>query len=526
MRSESILDAIDTALRDSWSARRAFRLAVETTGVQLPQGLQLVGSPGARPFGGLQTGDVVIRVNPGEPVAPFVGRIMSEATWSHGGTWDAEASGPGFYANTRRMSGPPSFPAARGRLVLDARGQVPPNQIVLRGMPIAPRQPFVPPPVAPAPIASPVSAQPLPGPVMAEPDQPFVGEEPTDAPELGLHEPVTLEQTCATEGTQAEQVNWWDAELAEDALIGTAPAELRRLLAYLHVSWPTFADHEGRYFAALGEHLRREGVIRAGLVLNRSNFTDPVRQFQITKGLGADGIPGEQMLWTLQKDWAENRCLTIVRVDADRHPRSRGFDSFRLRSDIVDRYTTFRATVRAAGGLVTSAGSLRELEAEVTPGRSSTSMHYSGLAFDLATDSGMQDPELDPYIVVQEGERWRVWCRSQTAPTVVLNAVAWHNGSLDVQPVTANAFDLTALARRHGFSPIGPRRDFPANYLSAEWWHLQCEEPLVPYISQFGIELLSIDTVGRIRYDEPTLSMQPLWANRMRIFHRGLNGWW
>jgi hypothetical protein len=507
---DSILDAIDTALRDSVSARRAFRLAIETTRVQLSPGLQLVGSPGARPFGGVQTGDVVIRVHPGEPVAPFVGRIMSEATWSHGGTWDAEASGPGFYANTRRMDGSPSFPAARGRRVLDARGQVPPNQIVLRGMP----------------IPSPAFAQAVPGPVVAEPDQPFVREEPADAPEPGLHEPVTLEQTCATESTQAEQVNWWDAELAEDALIGTAPAELRRLLAYLHVSWPTFADHEGRYFAALGEHLRREGVIRAGLVLNRSNFADPVRQFQITNGLDADGLPGEQMLWRLQNDWAESRRLTIVRVDADRHPRSRGFDSFRLRSDIVDRYTTFRATVRAAGGLVTSAGSLRELEAEVTPGRSSTSMHYSGLAFDLATDSGMQDPELDPYIVVQEGERWRVWCRSQTAPTVVLNAVAWRNGSLDVQPVTANAFDLTALARRNGFSPIGPRRDFPANYLSAEWWHLQCEEPLVPYISQFGIELLSIDTVGRIRYDEPTLSMQPLWAKRMRIFHRGLNGWW
>ncbi len=66
--------------------------------------------------------------------------------------------------------------------------------------------------------------------------------------------------------------------------------------------------------------------------------------------------------------------------------------------------------------------------------------------------------------------------------------------------------------------------------MSAEWWHFQCEEPLVPYVSQFGIELLSLGTVrtsrGEVRYDEERLSALPLWANRMRIFHRGKGGWW
>jgi hypothetical protein len=150
------------------------------------------------------------------------------------------------------------------------------------------------------------------------------------------------------------------------------------------------------------------------------------------------------------------------------------------------------------------------------------SFHYSGLAFDLATPSGMMDPTVDPYIVTRDGDRWRVWARSDEGQEQRLDAVAWRNGATWTQTVSARVLDFTALARRHGFQRISPRSTFPRNYLSAEWWHFQCEDLLVPWISQFGIELLSLQ-----RYTQANLQAVPrIWNNRKRIFKRGGGEGW
>jgi N-acetylmuramoyl-L-alanine amidase len=298
------------------------------------------------------------------------------------------------------------------------------------------------------------------------------------------------------------------------------PEELASLLRYLRVGWETFAEREDAYFEKLTEHLVRAGVVEAGTALGRSNFAEAVASFQRGGGLTADGLPGEDTLWALQQNWALQRRLGIVRVPADRIDGSRGYDRFRLRSDIVDRYDSMRREVLAAGGVVTSAGSFRELGAEVTPGRSPTSMHYSGLAFDLATDTGMRRIDA-PYIITQEGRRWRVWCRSDAAAEQQLEAVLWSGGRVQTRQVTARAFDFTATAARHGFASIGPRRVFPSDYRGAEWWHFQCEAALTPWISQFGVELLSLS-----QYNVAGLSRQTdIWNNRKRLFKRGRSGW-
>ena len=97
----------------------------------------------------------------------------------------------------------------------------------------------------------------------------------------------------------------------------------------------------------------------------------------------------------------------------------------------------------------------------------------------------------------------------------------WANGATRTQTVEARVLDFTALAAGHGFRRIMRRSDFPGNYLSAEWWHFQCEEFLVPWISQFGIELLSLQ-----RYTEAHLQAAPrIWENRKKIFKRGRGGW-
>ena len=308
--------------------------------------------------------------------------------------------------------------------------------------------------------------------------------------------------------------------------------DLRALLGFLRVTEADFAAHEARYFEALRNLLLRRGTIGASEAINRSSFRDAVRRFQRANGLGDDGIPGEDTLWALQVDWANGRNIGLRRVDADlwvRPPRTLanhdpdrdGYNSFNLRDDAAPRYLDLRRAVLGAGAIITSSGSFREMAAAVTPGRSATSFHYSGLALDLATTSGMRDPRVDPFIVTAEGDLWRVWARSDQGLQQRLDAVVWANGATSTQTVEARVLDFTALAASHGFRRIRRRSDFPGNYLSAEWWHFQCEELLVPWISQFGIELLSLQ-----RYTEAHLQAAPrIWENRKKIFKRGRGGW-
>jgi hypothetical protein len=201
MTPDSMLDSIETAFPDSSSARLAFRGALASAQQQLPPDLRLVGGPGTTPYGGVQRDDVVVRVNPGEPVAPLVGRVTSQAIWLRGGTWDAEASGPGFYATITPLNAAEAIAAPRARRILDARGRIPTNQIVLRRVVTrAMPPPAVVPPPAPASVAPPpIVAQPAPTPVPAEPYEPIIGGQPLVAPEPVPGEPFTLDEPFSLE---------------------------------------------------------------------------------------------------------------------------------------------------------------------------------------------------------------------------------------------------------------------------------------------------------------------------------------
>lgn len=329
-------------------------------------------------------------------------------------------------------------------------------------------------------------------------------------------------QLCYHLAAEPHQSNWWDAALPVGALVDTAPPELRELLSFLEVSYATFAPVEGAYFAAIGEHLHRHGVVDSATALDASNFAGAIREFQGRTGINASGTADERTLWALQKDWAAGRQLSLVKCPADKVAGSDGYDRFRLRSDIADHYLALHAAVQAAGGIITSAGSFRDLSAQVTVDRSTTSMHYSGLALDLATDTGMLNPAKNPYLITQEGRKWRVWCRSEAGEERELDAVRWRGGATHTEKVTAKVIDFTACAESHGFRSIPARSVFPENYMGAEWWHFQCELPLTPYVSQFGCELLSL-----AMYSETELAKHTgIWSNRMKVFKKGRGGWY
>jgi hypothetical protein len=185
--------------------------------------------------------------------------------------------------------------------------------------------------------------------------------------------------------------------------------------------------------------------------------------------------------------------------------------------------------VRAAGGIITSSGGTRGLNAEVSPGRSATSFHYSGLAIDLYIYSGMQKPDKDPYVVVKEGQagfHFRVYARAASGEVMTLTALRFKNtevidkqqyGVLEEVEVTDTFCDLTALFESHGLHPIGARAAFAGDakkrqYMSAEWWHFQATDHLSAGSTTFGDVLKEL-------YKASQLTNTPPWQYRNYVYN-------
>lgn len=326
-----------------------------------------------------------------------------------------------------------------------------------------------------------------------------------------------------------------DAATPDEAL--GVPDHFAKLLSYLRADVREFEEHEDRYFARLTELLVMAGTVDPISVINRTNFHEPVEAFQRQAKLASpDGIPGKNTLWELQYEWAIGRNLAAVALEADiwtptdatvHVEANHGYRTSTFREDVVPFYNQLLAELREAGALLTSATTIRPLDAEVSPGRSASSMHYSGLAMDLSTVTGMHDVENEPFLIEHNGGRyWQVWARAEHGNERTIKAVKVengrgkaHDGVKSTVEVKATVVDFTEMAHRWGFDRIGHRGSFPGNYYSAEWWHFQANHLLVPWISQFGTEVLSLAD-----YTESDLKAQkPVWNERKRIFRKDWN---
>lgn len=258
-------------------------------------------------------------------------------------------------------------------------------------------------------------------------------------------------------------------------------------------------------------------------LFRHAGFSGPrdVREFQAARGLQVDGIIGPRTLWELQAPWAEANVLGFERLAADKVAGYDGYDSTTLRADVGALYAGLLEDAHKRGAVVTSAGGRRSLGTGGSASRSGTSLHYWGGAFDLSTVTGMQDPTADPYVLVPEpgsDRRWRVWARAEGGRRKRLEGVRYRSGGrLELVPVEGRFIDFTALAQKHGFSPIGARSCWPGNYLCAEWWHFQANRLLFRDVSQFGAELL------RAGYSEARIKDSGLWPKRMWRFGRDWN---
>ncbi|MEA3491424.1 MAG: peptidoglycan-binding domain-containing protein [Campylobacterota bacterium] len=284
---------------------------------------------------------------------------------------------------------------------------------------------------------------------------------------------------------------------------------------------------QGEAVKSLQESLKRLGFNVGKIDGDFGRKTEnAVIAFQEVHNLYADGIVGpntwqalKKALFIIQDEQStplpsedhHSEMMKWVRVPADRYRD--GYDRFFLREDVAQAYMKVRDIVTEAGGILTSSGARRSLNAHVNASRSATSFHYTGRALDLHVGSGMENRSRDPFLVSPDGDRyWRVFVRAEGGQQMEIDAVTYGSRK-NGKTVSGRFLDLTKIFEEHGFHRIRARRSFfsGGTWLGAEWWHFQYEEGLIKGTSTFGDELLKV-------YTESQLRNTPPWRYRSRIF--------
>ena len=200
--------------------------------------------------------------------------------------------------------------------------------------------------------------------------------------------------------------------------------------------------------------------------------------------------------------------LAWVKCPADKFEGRGGYNHLQMREDAAEAYNALYEAIHELGGIVTTAGGKRPLSSKSNPSRSRKSFHYTGLAFDLSTETAMRDPNVDPYLIEQDdsdesGRTWRVWVACDDNPEIVMRPVSAVVASsrkdakgkrythIETKVVQRRVVNFTKLAADYGFASIRCRSSFlrGGSYMGAEWWHFQWTQPLTKGVSTFGGEL-------------------------------------
>jgi len=275
----------------------------------------------------------------------------------------------------------------------------------------------------------------------------------------------------------------------------------------------------------MGELLTFHKILSKPEDLTDKNFDEKIMEFQEKVDIMADGIAKWETLWQMQYPWVlEQPKIPFVKCEADKLPGIEGYNNLWLRHDAAERFNALRKEINELGGVITTDGGKRELKEGSSAGRSVTSLHYPGLAFDLAVNSGFFKPQTDPFVVTLGGNGyWEVWFRSEKGEEKKISVFFWEswNSGVDKKTQVHGKFiNFTQIAAKYGFYPIRPRLSFTRSqdrrYIGCEWWHFQAAELLIPNLSQLGIELLRIDQYSP-EYIRTT--NESVWGRKQAIFH-------
>ncbi|MGL4560973.1 MAG: hypothetical protein ACRCV0_01620 [Brevinema sp.] len=287
-----------------------------------------------------------------------------------------------------------------------------------------------------------------------------------------------------------------------------------------------------KYLVELSTYLVLHGIVQKSEEVDQENYQEFVKQFQSKHHLNVTGLTNVDTLWELQYPFViEKPCYHITTIDVDTDTHVDCLKNFDLRNDICPAFSAAMAEVHQKCGKIFSSGSLRSLNAEVTPARSHTSLHYTGIALDLCINAGFTNPQTDPYVVVRERfdydtDNWKptdfyfkIYFRSPQGTKQKLKAIYWKNHKTGVdlfQEVEDNFICLTEIMQKHGFSTIPPRSGFLSDinrdYLSSEWWHFNHLCNITRGFSLFGIELIKTFGLDKVEHS-------PVWNSRKAVFN-------
>ena len=220
---------------------------------------------------------------------------------------------------------------------------------------------------------------------------------------------------------------------------------------------------------------------------------------EYAKGARGREIKESKMTQSANNQHTHTRDIKLKWIKIDGIKIFKGTYQVIIRSDVSNSFANAVKEINELGGMVVSGGGIRPLNLGGEKGQSATSLHYFGVAVDLAVGYGMQNPNKDPYVIVREGgtdanPRWRVYCRTtnKAVKTRTLEAVIWKKDvGIISQKVTDRFIDITEIMKKHGWEPISARNDWKTNYLSCEWWHFQ-KTDTIPKNATFGSELLKV----------------------------------
>jgi hypothetical protein len=234
---------------------------------------------------------------------------------------------------------------------------------------------------------------------------------------------------------------------------------------------------------------------------------DHTSQAEFTSNPSVEAAPKRGRLRALNTGTGDKPSVGLVKVAADK--LKDGYNSAWIRTDLQTEYNEALATIRALGGIMTSSGAIRDLGAGAGPGRSKTSFHYSGRAFDLFIGTGMSGAS-DRYLIQRSGgtpelPEWEVLCVSENPLTGdphydaslikegMVDYVTWKSGvGLVSAKRQVKYFSLSSVLKKFGWLNIPARSDWKTQYLSCEWWHFQHHKGLKEGVSKFGDELRAV----------------------------------
>ena len=233
-----------------------------------------------------------------------------------------------------------------------------------------------------------------------------------------------------------------------------------------------------------------------------------------------------------------------VRIPFDKmrydHASGGGYPKVYMREDVARDIMSIKDIVNNLGGVLGTYGGSRALT-NYNPNNknaSTTSFHYTNMAFDIYSPGGSIDPRSNPktceYVVtrsVEENSRGRyyfdIWARSDKpnarykgyrVEKVKLKALNCNRPGTgrparEVE-VVGYYINLWQIIKDHGFKRISGRAGFYTNCgggAASEWWHMQSHRGLVEGVSRWGDVLKKSNPDNKVEASPP-------WRHRNRVF--------